>query len=94
MRRAASLCILAILLLGGGMALAQSGDGYDLSWSTIDGGGATYSTGGGYMLGGTIGQPEAGLLTGGGYSLGGGLWGGGALSGDSYPIYLPLVTRH
>jgi hypothetical protein len=93
MRRATSLCVLAILLLAGGMALAQSGGGYDLTWSTIDGGGATYSTGGGYTLGGTIGQPDAGLLTGGGYSLGGGFWGGGPLSGDRYPLYLPVVTR-
>jgi hypothetical protein len=53
-------------------ALAQ----YDLWWNTVDGGGATFSTGGGYVLGGTIGQPDATpvALTGGTYSLLGGFW--------------------
>ena len=40
----------------------------------MDGGGATFSTGGGYSLGGTAGQPDAGELSGGGYTLGGGFW--------------------
>jgi hypothetical protein len=38
---------------------AQSGGGFDLSWSTMDGGGGT-STGGAYAVSGTIGQPDAG----------------------------------
>jgi hypothetical protein len=29
--------------------------GYSLHWSTVDGGGHTYSRGGGYVLGGTLG---------------------------------------
>jgi hypothetical protein len=56
--------------------LAQSGGDYDLSWSTIDGGGGT-STGGDYVLSGTIGQPDAGEMSGGDYELTGGFWGGG-----------------
>ena len=40
----------------------------------MDGGGATFSTGSGYTLGGTIGQPDAGALSGGGTTLGGGFW--------------------
>jgi hypothetical protein len=75
-----------------GIALAQSGNGYDLSWNTVDGGGHTFSTGGRYTLGGTIGQPDAGALTGGGYTLGGGFWRGGAVD-RSYDVYLPLVLR-
>ena len=55
-------------------ALAQSGGPYDLSWSSIDGGGGT-SSGGPYSLSGTLGQPDAGTLTGGGYELVGGFWG-------------------
>ena len=84
----------ALLLLLTGAVLAQTGGGYDLTWSTIDGGGETFSTGGGYSLGGTMGQPDAGLLTGGEYTLGGGFWGGGALAGEAYEIYLPLVVRN
>lgn len=59
------------------VALAQSGGGYDLTWSTIDGGGGT-STGGGFELSGTIGQPDASAanaMTGGNYALTGGFWG-------------------
>jgi hypothetical protein len=66
---------------------------YDLSWSTFDGGGGMFSTGGGYTLGGTIGQPDAGLATGGGYALGGAFWGGGALVGVVHSVDLPLVAR-
>jgi hypothetical protein len=65
---------------------------YDLSWSTIDGGGHTFSTGGDYSLGGTVGQPDPGLLTGGDYTLGGGFWGGGAQR-VTRDIYLPVVLR-
>ena len=64
--------------------------GYDLSWYTIDGGGATFSTGGAYSLGGTIGQPDAGVLNGGSYTLNGGFWGGSIIN---YNIYLPLVLK-
>jgi len=55
--------------------LAQSGGDYDLSWSTIDGGGQT-SSGGTYVLTGTVGQPDAGTMTGGQYTLRGGFWPG------------------
>jgi len=59
-------------------AVAQVGGGYDLTWSTIDCGGATFSAGGAYTLGGTIGQPDAGpavgTMSGGIYALTGGFW--------------------
>ena len=74
------------------MVLAQSAATYDLSWSTVDGGGGV-STGGGYSLGGTAGQPEAGLLSGGVYTLGGGFWPGGAAAAPEYRVHLPLVMR-
>lgn len=72
------LLLLAAGLPGGpdGAALAQTGGTYDLAWSTIDGGGATFSTGGTYSLGGTIGQPDPGQLSGGSYTLVGGFWSG------------------
>lgn len=50
------------------------GQTYDLSWHTIDCGGAMFSTGGTYSLGGTIGQPDAGGMSGGTYQLVGGFW--------------------
>ncbi|HNS50553.1 MAG TPA: hypothetical protein PKO09_05155 [Anaerolineae bacterium] len=82
-----------LVLLAVVPVLAQSGGGYDLSWSTVDGGGGTFSIGGGYSLGGTAGQPDAGMATGGVYALGGGFWGGGAVAQPENVIYLPLVVR-
>lgn len=65
---------------------------YDLSWWTVDGGGITFAEGGDYSLGGTAGQPDAGVLAGGNYTLDGGFWKGGAAAA-LYRIYLPLVVR-
>ncbi len=70
-------------------ANAQTGGTYDLTWNSIDGGGAMLSAGGSYSLGGTIGQADAGTLSGGSYTLAGGFWGGAAINN----IYLPLVLR-
>ena len=63
--------VLAIVFTGGIVALAES---YDLSWRTIDGGGDT-SIGGEYVLSGTIGQPDAGVMAGGEFVIVGGFWG-------------------
>ena len=93
MKRAAIPGVVLLLFLLAGVVLAQSGNGYDLGWNTVDNGGATRSTGGGYTLAGTIGQPDAGLLSGGEHVLGGGFWGSGALAGRAYDLYLPLVVR-
>lgn len=53
---------------------AASAD-YEISWYTIDGGGGT-SSGGPYVLVGTIGQPDAGISSGGDYVLNSGYWAG------------------
>ncbi len=64
---------IAIGLVATQPALAQS---FDLTWHSIDGGGAMFSTGGNFELGGTIGQPDAGFMTGGNFELSGGFWAG------------------
>jgi len=61
-------------------ARAQSGGGYDLSWSTVDVGGGT-STGGPLALSGTIGQSDAGDLAGESTALKGGYWAGRVSAG-------------
>jgi hypothetical protein len=78
--------VLGLILLAstGTLVYGQVGGGYDLSWSTVDGGGAL-STGGGYSLDGTIGQPDAGRLGGGTYTLDGGFR-GGATGGSATPV--------
>jgi hypothetical protein len=80
MRRGAPArtAFLLIALTSTSAAGAPSGGHYSLEWNTLDGGGATFAVGGGYRLGGTVGQPDAGLLSAGGYTLGGGFWGGGS----------------
>jgi hypothetical protein len=55
--------------------LAEAGQTYDLSWSTIDGGGGV-SSGGQYIVRGTIGQPDAAYSAGGQYELLSGFWPG------------------
>ena len=84
------ICLLALTLALGAVALAQSG--YSASWWTVDGGGAL-SSGGGYILGGTAGQPDAGKLAGGGFTLAGGFWGRSGSLGPRHAILLPLVGR-
>lgn len=58
------------------IAIAQ----YEIPWHTVDCGGAMYSTGGTFSIGGTIGQPDAGSFTqpmaGGTFELVGGFWAG------------------
>ncbi len=53
---------------------AQSGGGYVIKKNTIDGGGHSNLTGGGYRASGTIGQHDATELNGGGYRMIGGFW--------------------
>jgi hypothetical protein len=67
----------SILAIFAGLTLVAPvfGQGFDVSWWTIDGGGAS-STGGAYIISGTAGQPDAGTLSGGGFTLSGGFWAG------------------
>lgn len=67
--------LVAVMLLVD--ARQVSAQGYDLSWYTMDGGGFTFSEGGGYDLGATIGQLDAStLMIGDNYELRGGFWPG------------------
>ncbi|MFN0135578.1 MAG: hypothetical protein ACKVS9_05600 [Phycisphaerae bacterium] len=70
-RTTKTVAAFAGLLLSTAITQAQA---FDLSWHTIDGGGATFSTGGTYEVGGTIGQPDAGRMTGGIFEISGGFW--------------------
>lgn len=74
LRAHASLLATSLLMIACQDPVAR-GQSFDLSWHTIDGGGATTSSGGAYTLGGSIGQPDAGeVLTGGPFELTGGFW--------------------
>jgi hypothetical protein len=93
MKRRTLFLVLPLLLLLAVIVVAQSGGIYDLSWGTVDGGGGAASTGGTYLLGGTIGQPDAGTLVGGSYTMEGGFWPGTTVTAV-YDVYLPVVLRN
>lgn len=72
----------------GVLAFAAIARAYDpITWRTMDGGGVAFASAGGYRLGATIGQPDAGSLGAGSFTLRGGFWIGGQAStlgvGDS-----------
>ncbi len=92
-RRSSTPCLLALalLLVLARAAVAQSGSGYTLSWWTVDGGGGV-SLGGDYVLSGSAGQPDAGVLSSGGLTVCGGFWCAVAPDGE-YRAFLPLVIR-
>lgn len=83
---------IAFLLLLTLPVLAQSGGDYDLSWNTVDGGGAS-STGGTLNLTGTAGQSDAGVMSGGVYTLSGGFWLGGEAAPENHELFLPIIVK-
>ncbi len=89
MKRLIFVILIVPLFIIASVAFARSGGGYDLTWNTIDNGGSE-SSGNGYTLVGTIGQPDAAMLSSGGFTLTGGFW---AASPSQYAVYLPLVLK-
>ena len=92
-RRGLQVIFTLVLLCGALPGFAQSGGPYALSWSTIDGGGATFVEAGGYRLGGTAGQPDAGASSGTGYAVTGGFWAAILPSPSTTPTATPTSTR-
>jgi hypothetical protein len=92
MNKGKATALLATLLCGllvAGVVWATSSADLDLSWWTVDGGGANFSSGGDYQLAGTIGQPDAGALGGGPYTVAGGFWPG---TGAETSTFTPTPT--
>jgi len=76
-------------------ALAQSGSGFNLSWSAVPGGGGA-SAGGSYTVQGAIGQHDVGgpSMRGGKWDMRSGFWAPPeAPAAISPQTYLPLVLR-
>jgi hypothetical protein len=90
-RRLVFTLVLVLVLFASGAALAAGS--YNLSWWTVDSGGGS-SSGSGYILSGTLGQPDAGTIaSGGGYTLAGGFWHGGVAASAEMKVYLPLLVK-
>ena len=71
--RGLAIASVACLLLFPALSHAQNV--YELSWNRVAAGGIS-ATGGLYKLGGTAGQPDAGVRSGGVYTLSAGFWPG------------------
>ena len=93
-----TLALAVLLVLAAGVAVYAQAGGYDLTWNTMDNGGTTLASGGGYTLRGTAGQPDAAIWAGGGYTLFGGFWhagaAGGTPPGGESSVYLPVILNN
>ena len=84
------LAMAVAVVLVGSAVFAQTGDGFDLSWNVMGGGGAEGPlTGSGFSLRGTIGQTAVGTFSDATYQIGNGYWYGVG----QHHIYLPLVMN-
>ena len=87
-----SLVVIVSALLAGALqvksAAAQTGSGFDLSWNVIGGGGK--STGSGFTVEGTIGQPVVSLSSNAAYTLQHGFW---VSLQEFVRMFLPLVEK-
>ncbi len=81
LRAGVPTAILAVLLASaGGFPQTCTADPFSITHWSVDGGGAAFVQAGPYVLGGTVGQPDAGLVSRLNYTLAGGFWAGGAPS--------------
>jgi hypothetical protein len=89
-----SLCILVLGLTGTALAHPQE-NSYEINWWTVDTGAGVLTSLDGYILNGTIGQPEGGALSTGehDYQLVGGYWSGGISGLIQQLLYLPLILK-
>lgn len=78
------------ILVSAGLVLAEVGS-YSLSWSSIDAGGDS-SSGAGYLLIGSTGQPDAGILNSREYTASGGFW-PGLRPQPEQKIFMPLALK-
>ena len=82
-----AVVVLGLLMTSSARASVQT---VELSWSSIDSGGASFVSNGIYSLGYTIGQADYSSLTAGSTQLKEGFWGGVA---PNYPAFMPLVRK-
>jgi len=100
--RAARLLLIGCLILGAaillihnesGMARAQTGGDYQLTWFTLAASGDQFIGGGDYQLGFTLGQePSPGKASGGEYVVAQGYW--QDLGSGIRTRYLPAIIKH
>jgi FlgD Ig-like domain len=93
--RATAIALLSIIPWLG-TAAAQTGGTYNLKRNVIAAGGATFTSGGAFKLGGTSAQSNAAISSGGVYTLETGFWAGyvaGTVAVDPAPVVFPHEFR-
>jgi hypothetical protein len=88
--RDAMRAVTLVFCLVASVAMAQSGGPYEMVWRTMDGGGGV-SSGGEYIVEGTIGQADAAYSAGGQYEVLGGFWPVGPLCTVEFHDYARLA---
>jgi hypothetical protein len=70
------IAVACTVVVASAAVTATRADDFEISRSTVDGGGVMFSTGGSFELSGTIGQPDAGVMQSptGVFQLTGGFW--------------------
>jgi len=86
----AALLVLLLSLTAVMVVAAQSGEGFDLSWNVVGGGGG-YSQTSGYELSSTVGQTAVGESQGSGVEMHHGFW---QTFIDTLFTRLPLTVKH
>ena len=89
--RRINISLISMMLFLITLSVCAVGEQYEISWYTIDGGGGQ-SSGGDYVLTGTIGQPDAAYSTG-DYELIGGFWPGGPLCIVEFEDYVRFADN-
>lgn len=85
-----ALLVVCLFIASISVAAPDQPAAFELSWWTIDGGGRT-SSGGAYVLSGTIGQPDMHCASNGSYLITGGFWSGAMLR--CHRVFLPLILK-
>lgn len=89
-------CAKFLLVLGAALVPLASlvAQNYAINWYTVGSGGGT-SSGGIYVLTGTVGQPDAGVLTGAEFELVGGFWSVlSSVPSTVFPVLTVYVTTN
>jgi len=84
-----SAAVLLVMMVIGGVAMAQISTSYDLSWHVLAGGGEP-STSVSFAANSTVGQATIGWVSNSTYGMGVGYWYGAMAP---YRIFLPLVLK-
>src|SRR5262249_51498768 len=73
MKRKLAALAAALIVAAALLARTHAAGEFAIDWYSIDGGGSR-SSGGSFVLNGSLGQPDAQILSGGTFSLAGGFW--------------------